>query len=377
MSIGPARETKTTRPRLPQWLRAELPSGDALRLFNRTQGAVDGNALHTVCEEARCPNIHDCWGRGTATFMVAGKECTRGCRFCSVQTLKAPAPPDADEPEHLASAVERMGLKYVVITVVNRDDMPDGGASHYRACVEAIHRRDANIGIELLGSDLAGNLESLAMLLGSSTLSPSLLWGGARGGGEAGTRVLLPPPRSPDEGPPHKGEGGTVPIPLSVFAHNVECVPRLDKQVRDPRASFDQSLTILREAKRLRPDLATKSSLMVGLGETDDEVQGAMRRLRDEASVDIVTLGQYLTPGRPGERYLPVDRYVTPEQFDRYRDQAYELGFAGVASGPMVRSSFRAGVLYEATRTGRRVEDLLSAEEPEVVQVQLAADGRR
>jgi lipoic acid synthetase len=345
MSIGPARETKTTRPRLPQWLRAELPSGDALRLFNRTQGAVEGNALHTVCEEARCPNIHDCWGRGTATFMVAGKECTRGCRFCSVQTLKAPAPPDVDEPEHLASAVERMGLKYVVITVVNRDDMPDGGASHYRACVEAIHERDPNIGIELLGSDLAGNLESLQLLLGAKVPSS-----------------LAPSPS---------------PLPLSVFAHNVECVPRLDKQVRDPRASFDQSLAILREAKRLRPDLATKSSLMVGLGETDDEIFQAMSRLREEAAVDIVTLGQYLTPGRPGERYLPVDRYVTPEQFDRYRDQAYELGFAGVASGPMVRSSFRAGVLYEATRTGRRVEDLLSAEEPEVVQVQLAADGRR
>ena len=346
MSIVPARESKTTRPRLPQWLRAELPSGEALRLFNRTQGAVDGNALHTVCEEARCPNIHDCWGRGTATFMVAGKECTRGCRFCSVQTLKAPAPPDADEPEHLADAVERMGLKYVVITVVNRDDMPDGGASHYRACVEAIHRRDPSIGIELLGSDLAGNLDSLATLLGSTATDSAIRY-----------------PQSA--------------IPLRVFGHNVECVPRIEKQVRDPRASFDQSLTILREAKRLRPDLATKSSLMVGLGETDDEVFGAMRRLREEASVDIVTLGQYLTPGRPGERYLPVDRYVTPEQFDRYRDQAYELGFAGVASGPMVRSSFRAGVLYEATRTGRRVEDLLSAEEPDVVQVQLAADERR
>ncbi|QDV72976.1 lipoyl synthase [Botrimarina mediterranea] len=345
MSTVPARETKTNRPRLPQWLRSELPSGDALRLFNRTQGAVDGNALHTVCEEARCPNIHDCWGRGTATFMVAGKECTRGCRFCSVQTLRAPAPPDVDEPEHLADAVQRMGLKYVVITVVNRDDMPDGGASHYRACVEAIHQRDPNIGIELLGSDLAGNLASLQLLLGGS-----------------GPSSLVPSPSS---------------LPLSVFAHNVECAPRLDKQVRDPRASFDQSLTILREAKRLRPDLATKSSLMVGLGETDDEVRDAMRRLREEAGVDIVTLGQYLTPGRPGERYLPVDRYVTPEQFDRYRDQAYEMGFAGVASGPMVRSSFRAGVLYEATRTGRRVEDLLSAEEPDVVQVQLAADGRR
>lgn len=350
MATPTTRETKTTRPRLPQWLRAELPSGEALRLFNRTQGAVDGNALHTVCEEARCPNIHDCWGRGTATFMVAGKECTRGCRFCSVQTLKAPAPPDLDEPEHLANAVERMGLKFVVVTVVNRDDLADGGASHYRACVEAIHRRDPSIGIELLGSDLAGNVESLQILLGNNI------------------------PSSPVPSPS--------PLPLSVFAHNVECVPRLDKQVRDPRASFEQSLTILREAKRLRPDpvseggLATKSSLMVGLGETDDEVLDALRRLREEAGVDIVTLGQYLTPGRPGERYLPVDRYVTPEQFDRYRDQAYELGFAGVASGPMVRSSFRAGVLYEATRTGRRVEDLLGEAQPEVVQVQLAADGR-
>lgn len=337
MPTASPRDSKTTRPRLPQWLRAEIPSGDALKLFNRTQGAVDGNALHTVCEEARCPNIHDCWGRGTATFMIAGKECTRGCRFCSVETLKAPAPPDVDEPEHLADAVERMGLKFVVITVVNRDDLSDGGASHYRACVEAIHRRDPSIGIELLGSDLAGNLSSLELLLGTT---------------------------DPDSA-----------IPLKVFAHNVECVPRLDKLVRDPRASFDQSLAILREAKRLRPGsvsdggLATKSSLMVGLGETDDEVRDAMRRLRDEAAVDIVTLGQYLTPGRPGERFLPVDRYVTPEQFDRYRDQAYELGFAGVASGPMVRSSFRAGVLYEATRTGRRVEDLLREAEPEVVTI--------
>ncbi len=370
MSTAPARHAKTTRPRLPQWLRAELPSGDALRLFNRTQGAVDGNALHTVCEEARCPNIHDCWGRGTATFMVAGKECTRGCRFCSVETLKAPAPPDLDEPEHLASAVERMGLKYVVITVVNRDDLPDGGASHYRDCVEAVHRRDPSIGIELLGSDLAGNLESLAQLLGLTSRPPSPLWRGVGGASDVETRVLPPPPALP-----HKGEGSNATLPLSVFAHNVECVPRLDKQVRDPRASFDQSLAILREAKRLRPGsvseggLATKSSLMVGLGETDAEVVDALRRLRGEAGVDIVTLGQYLTPGRPGERFLPVDRYVTPEQFDRYRDQAYKLGFAGVASGPMVRSSFRAGVLYEATRTGRRVEDLLSAEEPDVVTI--------
>ncbi|QDT68078.1 Lipoyl synthase [Planctomycetes bacterium MalM25] len=328
MSTTTSRNTKTTRPRLPSWLRAELPSGDALKLYNRTSGAVDGNALHTVCEEARCPNIHDCWGRGTATFMVAGKECTRGCRFCSVETLKAPAPPEADEPEHLANAVERMGLKFVVVTVVNRDDLPDGGAGHYRACVEAIHRRLPDCGVELLGSDLGGDFDALRQLLGDTPESA---------------------------------------IPLKVFAHNVECVPRLDKQVRDPKASYKQSLAILREAKRLRPELATKSSLMVGLGETDDEVLDAMRRLHNEAAVDIVTLGQYLTPGRPGERFLPVDRYVTPEQFDRYRDTAYEIGFTGVASGPMVRSSFRAGVLYEATRSGRRVEDLLEASEPEVV----------
>ncbi|CAN0377444.1 unnamed protein product, partial [Ectocarpus sp. 4 AP-2014] len=154
-----------TRPRLPEWLRAELPSGDALKLYNRTNNAVDGNSLHTVCEEARCPNIHDCWGRGTATFMVAGKECTRGCRFCSVETLKAPAPPDLGEPDHLASAVERMGLKFVVVTVVNRDDLPDGGAGHYRACIERVHQRLPEVGMELLGSDLAGDHAALEKLL--------------------------------------------------------------------------------------------------------------------------------------------------------------------------------------------------------------------
>ena len=312
------RSRATTRARLPEWLRMGVPSGNALPIFNQTNGAVDGNSLHTVCEEARCPNINDCWGRGTATFMVAGKECTRGCRFCSVETLRTPPPVEADEPERLADAVERMGLKYVVITVVNRDDMADGGATHYRACVDAVHNRLPETGIELLGSDLAGDKRALALLL--------------------------------DE------------IPLSVFAHNVECVPRLDNEVRDRRASFTQSTEILTESRRLRPDLVTKTSLMVGLGETDEEIHDAMKRLRDEASVDLITFGQYLTPGRPGERFLPVDRYVPPEQFERYADQAYELGFSGVASGPMVRSSFRAGVLLEAARKGVRVETLLEKE---------------
>jgi lipoic acid synthetase len=352
-----SRDEKTTRPRLPEWLRTELPSGEALRLFNRTDRAVDGNSLHTVCEEARCPNIHDCWGRGTATFMVAGKSCTRGCRFCSVDTLRKPPALEADEPERLADAALRMGLKYVVITVVNRDDLPDGGATHYRACVEAVHRRLPECGIELLGSDLAGDLAALRLLLGCTA--------------EDGTR------RDPRRlAPPSPLASRLSPLPLRVFAHNVECVPRLDKLVRDPRASFDQSLAILREAKRLRPRpadsldetmMATKSSLMVGLGETDDEVIAALRRIRDEAAVDIVTLGQYLTPGRPGERFLPVDRYVAPQQFDEYAAAAREMGFAGVAAGPLVRSSFRAGVLYEATRTGRSVEELLAQDEPQVV----------
>ena len=292
------------RARLPEWLRVNLPSGLPLAVFNATHGAVAANELHTVCEEARCPNIHDCWARGTATFMIAGRECTRGCRFCSVETLRNPEPPDPEEPAHLAAAVERMSLAHVVITVVNRDDLADGGAAHYKRCVEAVHAKLPHITVELLSSDLQGDESALRLLL-------------------AGT-------------------------PLAVFAHNVECVPRLDHVVRDPRASFDQSLQVLRSAKRLRPDLFTKSSIMVGVGENDAEVVDAMQRLR-EADVDMLTLGQYLAPGRPGERFLPVDRYVAPDQFEAWQMEARELGFHAVASGPLVRSSFRAGqLLHEA-----------------------------
>jgi lipoic acid synthetase len=290
------------RGRLPEWLRVNLPAGRSQRVFNLTQHAVAGNALHTVCEEARCPNIHDCWAHGTATFMVAGQSCTRGCRFCSVQTIKAPAPPEADEPERLADAVARLGLNYVVITVVNRDDLADGGASHYRACVDAVHRRLPETGIELLASDLAGNWNALAALLDRA--------------------------------------------PLAVFAHNVECVSRLDQTVRDPRASFAQSLELLRRAKLLRPELPTKSSLMVGLGETDDEVLDALGQLR-EAGVDLVTIGQYLAPGRPESRFLPVDRYVEPTTFRQWDAAALGMGFKGVAAGPLVRSSYRAETLWE------------------------------
>jgi lipoyl synthase len=294
--------TNAARPRLPSWLRVNLPAGQRLTVLNSTHVAIAEHGLHTVCEEARCPNLNDCWSRGTATFMVAGKECTRGCRFCSVETLRQPEPPDPREPEELAAAVERMGLAHVVITVVNRDDLPDGGAEHYKHCVQAVHERLPDVSIELLSSDLAGNDEALEYLLDD--------------------------------------------IPLAVFAHNVECVPRLDRQARDPRASFGLSLSVLRRAKELRPDVWTKSSLMVGLGETDDEVLEALRRLRG-ANVEMLTLGQYLAPGRTNERFLPVDRFVPPEQFGEWADDARAMGFRAVAAGPLVRSSYRAGLLLE------------------------------
>jgi len=303
--------------RLPDWLRVNLPSGGAQAAFNGTLNVIQGNVLHTVCEEARCPNVHDCWARGTATFMIAGKECTRGCRFCSVETLKQPDPLDADEPERLADAAERMSLAHIVITVVNRDDLPDGGADHYKRCVAAVHRRLPETTIELLSSDLDGNWQALEHLLEE--------------------------------------------IPLRVFAHNVECVPRLDLLVRDPRASFAQSLEVLRRAKELRDDLWTKSSLMVGVGETDREVTDALQQLRD-VGVELVTLGQYLAPDRATAKFLPVDRFVTPEQFLFWAEEARAMGFRSVASGPLVRSSYRAGLVLEEAETGRRLVQLPSAE---------------
>lgn len=308
--MTPLERRKAERKRLPAWFRTTLPTGDSQTRFNSTKSNVHEHGLHTVCEEARCPNVHDCWGRGTATFMIAGQECTRACRFCAVGTIKQPPPLDPEEPAGLAKAVQLMGVSHAVITVVNRDDLEDGGASHYRACLEAVSENSPEVTLELLCSDLDGNLEALASLLDG--------------------------------------------LELSVFAHNVECVPRLDNIVRDSRASFKQSLDILREAKRLRPDIATKSSLMVGLGESDEELMAALADLR-EAGVDMITLGQYL---QPSSRHLQIDRFPTPEQFASYDAEARKLGFQAVASGPLVRSSYRAGLLLEEALGGTPVVTL-------------------
>ena len=313
LPIATSDTPKSPTRRLPDWFRTSLPTGEQQAVFNSTKTAVKDNKLHTVCEEASCPNIHDCWASGDATFMIAGQECTRGCRFCAVGTIKRPPPLDTEEPQHLAQAVASMKLRHAVITVVNRDDLADSGADHYKQCIAAVAQTSPEVTLELLCSDLAGDLDALAHLLEAS--------------------------------------------PLSVFAHNVECVPRLDATVRDARASFDQSLAILREAKRLRPDIITKSSLMVGVGETDQEIDEALALLRD-AGVDLVTIGQYLAPSL---RHLPVDRFPEPERYDEWASLAIDLGFAGVASGPLVRSSFKAGLLLRKTRDPSNNEQMPGA----------------
>lgn len=291
-------QIKRRRGPLPPWFRVRLPAGEGLQAYQGTDAAVRDHALHTVCEEARCPNIHDCWSRGSATFMIAGQTCTRSCHFCSVEHRRVPPPLDPDEPRSLADAIERMKLTYAVITVVNRDDQDDGGAAHYRACLDAVRARLPDVGLELLCSDLDGNEAALARLLDGS--------------------------------------------PLCVFAHNVETVERLTPNVRDRRATFRKSLRILEASKDLQPGLMTKSSLMVGLGETNADVTAALQALRS-ARVDLLTFGQYLAPS---PAHVPVVAYPPPEQFDAWKQEALALGFRAVASGPLVRSSFRAGQLF-------------------------------
>jgi len=285
----------------PDWLKVPIPAGPTVAGLEKV---LRDRQLHTVCEEARCPNMGECWASGTATFMVLGDTCTRGCRFCAVKTHSQGTPVDPDEPTKVAEACVAMGLKYVVLTMVDRDDLPDGGAAHVAATIRAIKDQKPDLLVEaLVGDWLADDAASTERQIGT------VLDGGA-----------------------------------DVYAHNVETVLRLTPRVRDHRCSYVRSLTTLRTAKKLRPDIVTKSSLMLGLGETEREVDQAMDDLR-EYGVDVVTFGQYL---RPTMLHLPVKEHVTPARFKALEQRALTKGFLYVASGPLVRSSYKAAEFYLA-----------------------------
>lgn len=278
----------------PGWLRVTVGPGNARMAAVRR--VLEEHRLATVCTEARCPNLPACWGAGTATFLILGEVCTRACRFCAVAHGR-PRPPDPAEPARLARAVRALGLRYVVLTSVDRDDLPDGGAAHFAACIRAIKEAAPETKVEALIPDFSGDREALRRVV------------------EAG----------PD------GVG-----------HNLETVRRLTPLVRDRRAGYDLSLSVLQALKELRPRLLTKSSLLLGLGETEEEVEEALLDLR-RVGVDVLVLGQYL---RPTARQIPVARYVPPQEFQAWAERAKRLGFRAVVSGPLVRTSFRAAEVF-------------------------------
>ena len=282
-------ETTTRPPRKPPWIRARSPSHPAV---SRLKEALRDNRLHTVCEEASCPNLGECFAGGTATFMIMGDICTRRCPFCDVAHGR-PDPLDSDEPENLGRTIRDMGLNYVVITSVDRDDLRDGGAGHFTHCIAAIRKYSPDIRVEVLVPDFRGRMDRALDIL-----------------------IKSPP---------------------DVFNHNLETVPGLYKKVR-PGSDYAWSLNLLKRFKALHPDVPTKSGLMLGVGETIEEVEQVMRDLR-EHDCNMLTLGQYL---QPSVHHLPLDRYVHPDEFDRLGELGYELGFSHVASGPMVRSSYHA-----------------------------------
>lgn len=284
----------------PPWLRARIPTGKGYAEVKRN---VREHRLSTVCEESMCPNIGECWNAGTATIMLMGSVCTRACRFCAVDTGNPGGWLDHEEPANTAESVRLMGLNYVVLTSVDRDDLPDGGAKHYADCVRAIREMNPDTAVEVLTPDFGGRAHDVEKVVDSG---------------------------------------------ISVFAQNVETVRRLTHPVRDPRASYEQTLEVLAHAKQHRPDVLTKTSLMLGLGETDEEIDQTMDDLRAH-NVDIVTFGQYL---RPTVNHLPVERYVTPEQFAQYREWGLAKGFLEVVSGPLVRSSYRAERVLEKNNVG-------------------------
>lgn len=274
--------------RKPPWIRLKRTEG---RELARVKKILKKHDLGTVCEEAKCPNRSECWGCGTATFLLMGQQCTRSCRFCSVRPGRAGEPLEPEEPERIAAAVEELGLRFAVITSVSRDDLADGGAAHYAQTIAAIRHRCPDVGVELLIPDYIG-----------------------------------PPLKTVVDARP------------DVLAHNIEVVRALTERVRDRRTSYDRSLRVLREAKELDPALLTKSSILLGLGEEDEQVEESLEDLR-AVDVDILCLGQYL---QPTSKHIPVERYVTPERFEQLKELALRMGFRSVASGPFVRTSYRA-----------------------------------
>lgn len=286
-------------PRKPDWLKVKLPRHGR---YAEVEAKLIG--LNTVCSSAYCPNISECWGAGCCTFMILGNTCTRACRFCAVNHGRAGVPVDTSEPARLATAAREMGLNYIVITSVDRDDLYDGGAGHYAECIKAVKDEIPSCRVEAIIPDFSGYPDFLQTVV------------------EAGPDVL---------------------------AHNVEVVERLTPEIRDHRASYQQSLAVLREIKRLEPAIISKSSIMIGLGEEPDELKSTMRDIR-AAGVDVLTIGQYLRHS-PGQ--APVERYVPPEEFDEFASYARTLGFSYVAAGPFVRTSYHAADYFDFIAAGR------------------------
>mgnify|MGYP001487702574 FL=1 len=289
------------REKKPKWIRISANQNN--KSFELIKERTKNLKLSTVCEEAKCPNLSECWSRGTATFMVMGDTCTRACQFCSVNTGNPKGWLDKDEPEKIAKTVQEMGIRYVVLTCVTRDDLSDGGAQHFAETVKAIKSVDKNIEVEVLTSDFNGDQSAIRTIVNS---------------------------------------------PIKVFAQNIETVERLTHPIRDPRAGYLKTMEVLKHAKEINKHIITKSSIIVGLGENDREIYKTFEDLRNH-DVDIVTLGQYL---RPTLNHHPIDRWVTPEEFEMYREKGLEYGFLEVVSGPMVRSSYRAERALELNNAG-------------------------
>ncbi len=286
--------------RKPPWLKVKAPGGESYAHIKKTLRTLN---LNTVCEEARCPNVGECWGQGTATVMLLGDTCTRGCRFCAVTSGNPRGAVDAREPEHVARAITDLGLRYVVLTMVDRDDLLDGGAAHVAETVSKLKTYQPDLLVETLVGDMGGRENDIDAILAAKS---------------------------------------------DVYAHNIEVTRRLTTSIRDRRCGYDLSLETLRYAKSAAPERFVKSSVMVGIGETDDEVLETLRDLRG-VGVDVVTIGQYL---RPSPKHAPVARYVEPDTFDSWRDAGADMGFRYVASGPLVRSSYHAAEAFVAAELG-------------------------